>query len=55
VGKTLFPSRVRALEPYEGFFTKPNNTWAGLLSIATGFFFFLAAGVLAAPTTSASI
>ena len=30
-----------------GFFTEPNNTWIGLLYIGTGFFFFLAAGVLA--------
>src|SRR5688500_9284674 len=30
-----------------GFFTEPNNTWIGLLYVGTGFFFFLAAGVLA--------
>lgn len=30
-----------------GFFTEPNNTWIGLLYVATGFGFFLAAGVLA--------
>jgi hypothetical protein len=30
-----------------GFVTEPNNTWIGLLYIATGFMFFLGAGVLA--------
>jgi cytochrome c oxidase subunit I+III len=30
-----------------GFFTEPNNTWIGVLYVATAFFFFLAAGLLA--------
>jgi cytochrome c oxidase subunit I+III len=35
------------MPPYTGIFTEPNNTWIGGLYIATGFGFFLAAGVLA--------
>jgi cytochrome c oxidase subunit I+III len=30
-----------------GFFTEPNNTWIGMLYLATAFLFFLGAGVLA--------
>jgi cytochrome c oxidase subunit I+III len=39
--------RAWAMPPRWGFFTEPNNTWIGLLYVATAFAFFLGAGVLA--------
>nr|WP_254453399.1 cbb3-type cytochrome c oxidase subunit I [Siccirubricoccus sp. G192] len=39
--------RAWAMPRITGIFTEPNNTWIGGLYIATGFCFFLAAGVLA--------
>lgn len=43
----LMLTRAWAMPARWKFFTEPNNTWIGLLYIATGFLFFLAAGVLA--------